>query len=69
VQPQLLYIIESHKFHDLLIFMREGLKEDDIPHLTRLREAVIEAWHRWFSILRTKLSVSLDMHALPTFKF
>lgn len=41
---QSLNLIESREFRDLLLFLRETLNDQDIPHRTKLRSLIIEEW-------------------------
>ena len=51
--------MECCEFCDLLLLLREDLEEKDIPHRTKLREAIITAWRTWFAELKLELIVRL----------
>ena len=40
---QSINVIKCHEFRDLLLLLRDDLKDKDIPHCTKLREAIIKA--------------------------
>jgi hypothetical protein len=52
-----LNIVECHEFRQLLLLLRHDLKEELIPHRTKVRELVIQAWRQHFQILRRDLAV------------
>jgi hypothetical protein len=54
---QSINIMECHEFRDLLLLLREDLEEKDIPHHTKLHEAIITAWQMWFVGLKQDLAV------------
>jgi hypothetical protein len=54
---QALNIIECPEFRALLLLLRSDLKESMVLHRTKLRELIIEAWRRYFSILKKDLEV------------
>jgi hypothetical protein len=56
---QSLNVIECPEFRALLLLLRNDLKDSMIPHRTKLRELVIEAWRRYFNILKKDLEVLL----------
>lgn len=51
--------MECREFRNLLLLLREDLEEKDIPHRTKLREAIITAWQSWFTGLKRELAVSI----------
>jgi hypothetical protein len=55
---QSLNIVECREFCDLLRLLREDLREQDIPHRTKIREAIILAWKDYFVRLKRELAVS-----------
>jgi hypothetical protein len=63
---QAINIIECREFRNLLLLMREDLKEKDIPHRTKIRESIIKSWESWFRTLKTELSVRLISTKSPT---
>jgi hypothetical protein len=54
---QSINIVECREFRDLLLLLRDGLKESDIPHRTKIREAIIKAWQAYFQSLKADLQV------------
>jgi hypothetical protein len=38
--------------------LREGLRDRDIPHRTKIREAIIVAWKEYFASLKLELAVN-----------
>ena len=55
-------VIECPEFRDLLLLLRESLHDTDIPHRTKIRTAIIEAWTTWFQTLKGSLAVSTLYH-------
>lgn len=51
-------VIECREFRDLLLLLRESLQDTDIPHRTKIRTAIIEAWAAWYQTLKASLAVS-----------
>lgn len=61
--------MESREFRDLLLFMRPEMNNDDLPHRTTVRTAIIETWQSKFTQLKIDLGVRLqivDMMSSPT---
>jgi hypothetical protein len=65
-KPQVYYIciqslnlIESREFRDLLLFLRETLNDQDIPHRSKLRSLIIEEWVEYWDDLKTELKVHI----------
>ena len=54
---QSINVIECPKFQDLLLLLRQGLHDKDIPQCTKLCESIVQAWEVWFKTLRQELSV------------
>jgi hypothetical protein len=52
-------VIECPEFRVLLRLLRSDLKDTMIPHRTKIRELIVEAWRRYFQQLKQKLSVPL----------
>ena len=50
-------IVECPEFRALLLLLRSDLKETMVPHRTKLRELIIEAWKRYFQVLKQDLAV------------
>ena len=55
---QSLNVLECREFRDLLQLLCEDLREQDIPHRTKIREAIIVAWKDYFNGLKHELAVS-----------
>ena len=51
--------MECREFRDLLLLLREDLQEKDIPHRTKLREAIVTSWQLGFLTLKRDLAVSV----------
>jgi hypothetical protein len=49
--------MECREFRDLLLLLQGDLEEKDIPHRTKVREAIITAWKSWFVGLKGDLAV------------
>jgi hypothetical protein len=54
---QSLNVLECPEFRTLLLLLRSDLKETMIPHCTKIRELIIQAWRRHFQNLRQDLAV------------
>lgn len=54
---QSLNVIEQDAFRNLLLLLREGLRDRDIPRRTKLRELVIAAWQDSFGKLKQEMQV------------
>jgi hypothetical protein len=50
--------VECPEFRELLLFLQETLQDKDIPHRTKIREAILEAWADAFQALKQELAVS-----------
>jgi hypothetical protein len=55
----LINVVECPEFHQLLLLLRQDLEDKDIPHWTKVREAIIDAWQAYFDVLKIELAVSL----------
>jgi hypothetical protein len=53
---QSINVIECREFRDLLLLLRSDLQDRDIPHRTKLRETIIEAWESHFKALKLDLA-------------
>jgi hypothetical protein len=51
--------MECPEFRALLLFLRDDLKVDMIPHRTKMRELVITSWKESFQALKRELQVCL----------
>lgn len=54
-------MVESEQFRDLIRFLRRDIKESDIPHRTKLRELILQAWTDDFKVLKGELAVSIQL--------
>ncbi|KIM78715.1 hypothetical protein PILCRDRAFT_56284, partial [Piloderma croceum F 1598] len=54
---QSINVIECREFRDLLLLLRADIQDKDIPHRTKIREAIIKAWESWFQNLKEELTV------------
>jgi hypothetical protein len=54
---QSLNVVECSEFRQLLLLLREDLQDKDIPHRTKIREAIIKAWEAYFKVLKEVLAV------------
>src|ERR1700710_1009959 len=57
---QSLNVIECVEFRALLMLLWSELKETAIPHRTKLRQLIVEAWKRYFHVLKGDLAVSVS---------
>jgi hypothetical protein len=63
---QSINVIECPEFRDLLLLLRQDLRDKDIPRRTKLRESIVQAWEAWFRTLRQELSVCSVISGLST---
>jgi hypothetical protein len=61
---QSINVVECREFRDLLLLLRQDLGDKDIPHRTKIREAIITAWKSWFIGLKRELAVSITKYFL-----
>jgi hypothetical protein len=57
LNSQSLNLVECPEFRALLLLLRQDLKDTMIPHRTKLRELIVEAWKQYFVVLKRKLAV------------
>ena len=50
-------VTECYEFRALLLLLQSDRKESMIPHCTKLRELIVEAWQRYFQKLKLELLV------------
>jgi hypothetical protein len=63
-----LNIVECREFRVLLLLLRNELKEAMIPHRTKIRELIIQAWKRYFVVLQKDLEVCcVSVNSFNTF--
>jgi hypothetical protein len=63
---QSLNVVECPEFRALLLLLRNDLKESMIPHRTKLRELIIDAWRRYFQVLKKDLAVTFYYHYMSS---
>lgn len=56
---QSINVVECPEFRQLLLILREDLREEDIPHRDKIRSAIMKAWHAYYKVLKDELQVSL----------
>ncbi|KIM61339.1 hypothetical protein SCLCIDRAFT_122302 [Scleroderma citrinum Foug A] len=47
--------MECLEFWQLLLLLCNNLKDSDIPHCTKMRELVLQAWRDYFAALKANL--------------
>jgi hypothetical protein len=55
---QSLNVVENAEFRNLLTFFREDYTDEDMPHRSKIRVAILDAWRNWFGQLKQELKVS-----------
>ena len=55
---QAIHVMECLEFRQLLLLLRNNLKDSDIPHRTKTQELVLQAWRDYFVALKADLKVS-----------
>jgi hypothetical protein len=50
-------VVKCPEFRQLLLLLREDLKDTDIPHRTKIREQIIKAWKIYFQELKDDVVV------------
>jgi hypothetical protein len=68
-QSQALRVVECPEFRAIILLTNGNIRDADIPRRTKVREAVLVAWNRWFQEFKKELQVSLallDCHTQPT---
>jgi hypothetical protein len=58
---QSINVVECPEFRQLLLFLREDLREDDLPRGDKARTAVMKAWYIYYKVLKDELQVSHDL--------
>jgi hypothetical protein len=58
---QSLNVIEVQEFRNLLLLLREDLKDKDIPRRTKIKKEIIQAWQDYFVVLKQDLAVRSPM--------
>ena len=54
---QSLNVVESEEFRKLILILREGMRDHDIPHRTKMREIILTRWKEFFETVRRDLQV------------
>jgi len=52
--------VECQEFRQLLLFLREDLRDEDIARRDRYRDAIMRAWYAYYKVLKDELQVSLQ---------
>jgi hypothetical protein len=60
-------LMECPEFRRLLQLLWKDLWECDIPHCTKLRELIVEAWYQYFDILKQDLAISVSLFDLASY--
>ena len=58
--------MECREFHNLLLLLWQDLEEKDIPHGTKLHEAIVAAWKSWFITLKSDLAIGVTNQFLES---
>jgi hypothetical protein len=53
--------VECPEFRQLLLFLREELREEDLPRRDKIRTAIMRAWYIYYKVLKDELQVSHDL--------
>ncbi|KAN0118276.1 Ribonuclease H-like domain containing protein [Russula decolorans] len=61
---QSIRVVECPEFRDLCMLLRPSLQDKEIPRRNRVREGIIEQWHKWFDSLKRELADSLGRISL-----
>lgn len=51
-------MIESPQLRALILMLREELKDEDIPHRTKVRKRILEVWDDYMERLASDMKVS-----------
>jgi hypothetical protein len=57
ILSQSIRVVDCPEFRDLCMLLRESLQDSDIPHRDRVRQGIIDDWHKWFKGLQQELKV------------
>jgi len=57
-------MVKSLHFHDLLLYVNQGITDAEIPHHTEVQTAIIDTWKVWFAGLKVELQVIFVHHFL-----
>lgn len=55
------------EFRSLLTLFRDDYTDEDMPHRSKIRVAILDTWRLWFGQLKQELKVSYDL--VPTGSF
>ncbi|KIK13495.1 hypothetical protein PISMIDRAFT_118780 [Pisolithus microcarpus 441] len=61
---QSLCIVKCEEFWHLLLLLKNDLKDSDIPHHTKIKSNILQAWKDYFTVLKTDLQ-----HAVGNISF
>jgi hypothetical protein len=61
---QSINVVENRQFRELLTLFRNDYSDDDMPHRTRIRQAIMETWQKSFKQLKSDLAVWLLVNSL-----
>ena len=64
-----LNLMDCSEFRELLLLLRCTLTDGAIPHRTKLRELVIQAWKEYFEVLKRDLAVGSSSLVLSSVMF
>jgi hypothetical protein len=51
--------VENAQFRNLLTLFREDYTDEDMPHRSKIRVAILDTWRNWFGQLKMELKVSM----------
>jgi hypothetical protein len=54
---QSINVIECPEFRQLLLLLRQDLRDQDIPSRDTVRRSIIEAWYSYYQSLKEELEV------------
>lgn len=52
-------VIERKEFRELLLILRENLRDSDIPRRTSVRNKIMETWKHYLATLTSELGVNI----------
>lgn len=52
-------VVENVEFRNLLTLFRDDYTDEDMPHRSKIRVAILDTWRSWFEQLKQELTVSL----------
>lgn len=54
---QALSVVEGKEFRQLLLLLRDDLNDKDIPHRSKMKTEVVQAWQDHFVVLKQDLAI------------